>query len=195
MSNQNAHIDENERPTLTAVTDDANQFIQNVLVDPATGALLVSVIGGGGSAVFSETPGGAIDGMNTTYTTVNNITTVIGLYLNGEYLDPSQYTTSGSGFTMGTAIPASFSGTPFTIVYSSGSAANLNFYADTVSGTINSSNTAFTVPNTITTPLVLFLAGVPYQPTVDFTTATTNITMTVAPDASLSGQPFWLLHT
>lgn len=69
------------------------------------------------------------------------------------------------------------------------------FYTDTVSGTINGSNVTFTVANTITTPLVLFLAGMPYQPTVDFTTSGTTITMTVAPDASLSGQPFWLLHT
>lgn len=68
------------------------------------------------------------------------------------------------------------------------------FFADTVSGTINSSNVTFTVPNSITAALVLFLAGIPYQPTVDFTTSGTTITMTTAPDTSLSGQPFWLLH-
>ena len=72
---------------------------------------------------------------------------------------------------------------------------SITFYADTVSGTINGSNTAFTVSNTITSALVLFLAGIPYQPTVDFTTSGTTITMTTAPDASLSGQPFFLLHT
>ncbi len=70
-----------------------------------------------------------------------------------------------------------------------------NFFADTISGTINGSNVTFTVPNAITTALVLFLAGIPYQPTVDFTTSGTTITMTTAPDASLSGQPKWLLHT
>lgn len=69
------------------------------------------------------------------------------------------------------------------------------FYSDTVSGTINGSNTAFTVPNTISTAMVLFLAGIPYQPNVDFTYSGTSISMTVAPPASLSGQPFWLLHS
>jgi len=69
------------------------------------------------------------------------------------------------------------------------------FYADTVSGTINGSNVTFTVSNTILTALVLFLNGVPLQPSVDFTTSGTTITMTVAPDAGLSGTPFWLLHT
>jgi hypothetical protein len=69
------------------------------------------------------------------------------------------------------------------------------FYADTVSGTINSSNVTFTVSNSISSALVLFLGGIPYQPTVDFTTSGTTITMTTAPDSTLSGQPFWLLHT
>lgn len=68
------------------------------------------------------------------------------------------------------------------------------FYTDTVSGTINGSNTAFTVPNTITSALALFLAGVPYQVGVDYTVSGTNITFTTAPDASLSGQPFYLIH-
>lgn len=194
MASVNAKIDQNDRPTLTAVTDDANQFIQNVLVDPTTGALLVSIIGGG-SAIFSETPTGVIDGANKAYTTVNSIVTVIGLYLNGEYIDPSQYTVSGSGFTMGTAIPAQFSGTPFTIVYSSTSSSALSFFADTVSGTINGSNKIFTVPNTISSALALFLAGIPYQPTIDFTVSGTTVTLVTAPDSSLSGQPFWLLHT
>lgn len=67
-------------------------------------------------------------------------------------------------------------------------------FADTVSGTINGSNVTFTVPNTITMPLILFLAGEPYQPTTDFTTSGTTITMVSAPNSSLSGQPFWLLH-
>lgn len=71
----------------------------------------------------------------------------------------------------------------------------VTFYADTVSGTINGSNTAFTVANTISSALVLYLANSAYQPVVDFTVSATNITMAVAPDASLSGQPFWLLHT
>jgi hypothetical protein len=71
----------------------------------------------------------------------------------------------------------------------------ITFYTDTVSGVINGNNKSFTVSNTISSALVLFLAGIPYQPTVDFTVSGTAITMTSAPDASLSGQPFWLLHT
>lgn len=79
------------------------------------------------------------------------------------------------------------------LVDNSGSATN--FYTDTISGTINSSNKIFTVSNTITQALVLFLAGMPYQPIVDFTTSGTTITMVTAPDSSLSGQPFWIIHT
>jgi len=72
---------------------------------------------------------------------------------------------------------------------------NASFFADTVSGSINGSNVTFTVSNTISTALVLFLNGIPYQPGVDFTVSGTTITMTTAPDVSLSGTPFWLLHT
>ena len=70
----------------------------------------------------------------------------------------------------------------------------ITVYNDTVSGTINSSNVTFTVPNTIAAPITLFLAGSPYQNVVDYTYSGTTITMNVAPDASLSGQPFWLAH-
>lgn len=68
-------------------------------------------------------------------------------------------------------------------------------YTDTVSGTINGSNKVFTVANTISTAMALHLGNSVYQPTVDFTVSGTNITFITAPDASLSGQPFWLLHT
>jgi hypothetical protein len=68
-------------------------------------------------------------------------------------------------------------------------------FAETVSGTINSVNVTFTVPTTIVKAQALYLANSVYQPVVDFTTSGTTITMTVAPDISLAGQPFWLLHT
>jgi hypothetical protein len=69
------------------------------------------------------------------------------------------------------------------------------FFSDTVSGTIDSSNRVFTVSNPIANAMALYLANSVYQPGVDFTAVGTIITMTVAPDQSLSGQPFWLLHT
>lgn len=70
------------------------------------------------------------------------------------------------------------------------------FYNDTVSGTVDGSNRIFTVPNTISTAMVLFLSGIPYQLGVDYTvTGAKQITFVAAPDASLSGMPFWLLHT
>lgn len=81
------------------------------------------------------------------------------------------------------------------LMHGGGTSSSVTFYSDAVSGTINGSNVTFTVPNTITTALALYLANSVYQPTTDFTTSGTTITMVVAPDASLSGQPFWLLHT
>lgn len=76
-----------------------------------------------------------------------------------------------------------------------GAGGTSTFYSDVVTGTIDGVNKIFSVPNTITTALALWLANSIYQPGVDFTTSGVTITMTVAPDASLAGQPFWLSHT
>lgn len=73
---------------------------------------------GGGSATYSETPSGLVNGSNTTYTTVNAITTVINLTINGQFIHPAEYVVAGAGFTMGTALDSSLSGKGFTIVYS-----------------------------------------------------------------------------
>lgn len=67
--------------------------------------------------VYVETPSGAIDGSNTVYTVSNTINTVIGIWINGEFIDPGSYIVSGAGFTMNTALPTALSGLPFTITY------------------------------------------------------------------------------
>lgn len=70
------------------------------------------------------------------------------------------------------------------------------FYNDTVAGTIDGVNTVFTVTNTIVTAIFLSLGNSNYQVGVDYTvTGTKQITLTTAPDSSLSGQPFFLVHT
>lgn len=76
----------------------------------------------------------------------------------------------------------------------SGTGTTQTVYSDTVAGTIDGINTVFTVSTNINTAFTLYLANSIYQPIVDFTYSGTTITMLVAPDASLSGQPFWLLH-
>lgn len=64
----------------------------------------------------------------------------------------------------------------------------------TVSGAVNGSNVTFTIPVAVTSDFLLFLARQPQALTTDFTysagVSTTTITMTYAPDASLSSQPF-----
>lgn len=69
--------------------------------------------------VYTETPSGLINGSNTTYTTAHTITNVYSFAINGQFLHPTtDYTFSGTTITMATALPASLSGTPFTITYS-----------------------------------------------------------------------------
>ncbi len=84
------------------------------LLDHVTGRVLVS--SAGGATIYTETPTGLINGVNKIYTTVNTITTVIGMWYNGEFIHPAEYVVSGAGFTMGTALPV-ISGAAFTISY------------------------------------------------------------------------------
>ena len=97
---------------------------------------------------------------------------------------------AGSGVT----ITKNNSGGDETLTIAAGSG-TITIYNDTVSGTIDGSNTTFTVSNTIISAINLFLGNSTYQYGVDYTTSGTTITMIVAPDISLAGQPFWCAHT
>lgn len=85
MADQNAKIDSSEVPTLIAVSDDANQFITRLLVDPATGRLLVSGTGVAGGTVTSITASTGITLTPNPITTIGtialaNTTVVAGSY-------------------------------------------------------------------------------------------------------------------
>ena len=77
----------------------------------------VSKIETTGTAIYVETPTGLINGSNKIYTTVNTITTVINFSINGAFIHPVDYSTTGTTITFVTALDVSLSGLPFTIVY------------------------------------------------------------------------------
>jgi hypothetical protein len=75
---------------------------------------------GGGinsASIYTETPTGLIDGLNTSYTTAHTIARVIVFSINGQYIHPNEYSASGMSITMITPIDASLSGKEFTIIY------------------------------------------------------------------------------
>lgn len=82
------------------------------------GRVTLTATGGAGSTTYSETPTGLVNGSNKAYTTAHSITTVINLAINGQFIHPAEYSVSGAGFTMVTALDSSLSGTGFTIIYS-----------------------------------------------------------------------------
>jgi len=81
------------------------------------GAVSIQVNSGGVGTIYTETPSGAIDGSNTSYTTAHTITTIFSFAINGQFIHPSDYSISGSTITFGTPLDASLSGLPFTIIY------------------------------------------------------------------------------
>src|SRR6266853_2728558 len=59
MSSENLKIDENDRNVLGAVTNDANEFIKNLRVNPITGALICEAdILSTNTSIGSTIPGG-----------------------------------------------------------------------------------------------------------------------------------------
>lgn len=115
-NNYDALRDQNRIPVATGQSNaDSTQSLP-FLCDHVTGRLLVDISGGSSTTFYSETPSGAIDGVNKVYTTAHTINTVLSLIYNGESQHPTEYTVSGAGFTEVTALPA-ISGAAFTIVY------------------------------------------------------------------------------
>lgn len=107
--------DNDHTATLMAVSSADGKTPVVVWADPSTHRILTSSTT---TTVYTETPTGAIDGVNTTYTTVHTINSIFSFAINGQYLHPTaDYTTSGSTITMTSPLPAGLSGKPFTIVY------------------------------------------------------------------------------
>jgi hypothetical protein len=94
--------DQNSATVLMGVTDDANQYIRMIRVDPITGRVLISNLGGG----FTEiTFTGAVDGVNTSFTGLQPTYMIIdGLWLK-EFDNNSVRQWSWSGGILTTTLP------------------------------------------------------------------------------------------
>lgn len=73
--------------------------------------------GGGLGTIYTETPTGAVDGSNKTYTTAHTITSILSFAINGQFIHPTDYSAVGTTITFVTALPVELSGLPFTIIY------------------------------------------------------------------------------
>lgn len=113
----NAKMDENSRASLTAVSSVDGETVVQLWADPTTHRLLVDATGGGISTLYTQTPVGTINGINTDFTVTNTITFVVGLYMNGQFIHPAEYSFATTTITFVTAPDISFAGLPFTIVY------------------------------------------------------------------------------
>lgn len=139
--------------------------------------------GGGGLNTASEIPDGVINGSNPTFT-LSNVPALLFLDLNGiQMTEGVDYSIVGTTITM-TTIPQG-GGTPDKLyaTYFYGSSTSLTPFSQVPGGSINGSNTAFTLAHT---PIVLFLTrnGVRLQSGgIDFSITGTSITMTAAPQS------------
>jgi hypothetical protein len=139
---------------------------------------------GGGSSTWAdaEIPSGLINGSNTAYTLAASPSpsTSLALYANGVRLRPTtDYSITGSAITMVAALQT---GDWFYADYRSASVGN-NVDAEIPSGTINGSNTAFTVVNAPnpSTSIRIYVNGVRLRPTTDYTISGTSLTMVWVP--------------
>lgn len=117
----------------------------------------------------------------------------IAIYSNGVLLSSDLDILNFTGAGQSTSITGT-SPIEITETINGGGGGGFGVATQTVTGTINGSNTTFSVATSMASALVLYLAGSPYQPGVDFTVSGTTITFTTAPSASLAGQPFWIAY-
>ena len=86
-----------------------------------TGDTLTENIPGSASlTIYTETPSGVINGVNTTYTTTHTITSIFSFGINNALIQPTgqyAYSFTGNTITFVTPLDISLAGTPFTIVY------------------------------------------------------------------------------
>lgn len=118
MASEIISRDGNRVTVLAGITNDSNQEVRMVRVDPVTGRILCSATGGSSVTVYTETPSGTINGSNKNFTTAHTINTIYSFGINGQFIHPVDFSVAGSTITFVTAPDASLSGTPFTIIYS-----------------------------------------------------------------------------
>lgn len=116
-----ASRDANFVTTLLGVSSSDGTTPITVYADPTTHRLLVDLASGAGTAVNDETPSGAFDGVNKTFTLAHTpLSGTLLLFLNGQFQHPgvsADYTLSGNTITYNSAPSSAFSGLPFTAAY------------------------------------------------------------------------------
>lgn len=78
MANEILRRDDNSIPVLAGITDDTNQEIRMLRVDPVTGRLKVTGLGGGGSS-FIQPTSGALNQATFVWSTAPNVIFIDGV--------------------------------------------------------------------------------------------------------------------
>jgi len=131
--------------------------------------------GGGGGSFITEAPAGTINGSNRTFV-LSQTPTTLWLEFNGVFQTAGiDYTISGQTITF-TVAPAS--GTVDAIYETT---STLTFFTETPAGTINGTNTAFSISHSVGSTVWLELNGVFQTRGIDYTLTGTSITFANAP--------------
>ena len=185
MASQNLQRDANRVTVLGAVTDDSNQFIQPLQVNPATGRLLVSAVGVTALAVQVENPSGTVNGVNTTFTVLNTpiFAEVSGQVMVSQAQDATNYGYSYSAGTITFVNPPTQ--TPHTFYNgSSGITVSSFFQTDTFTSTNN--QTVFTSSLTPLFVLSVIVNDQPLTLTTDYTLSGSTFTLNAGIPAGLN---------
>jgi hypothetical protein len=173
--------DQDRITVLGGVTDDSNQYITQLRVDPVTGRLQVSATLSSVVTIAVTTYFATGDGMTTSFTlpvTPQWYAVYVGTrMLSGAGND---YTVSGATFTFLTAPPL---GASIQIDYTTGSNTGTFVDNEVLSGTVNGSNKVFTLANMpiIGSVHIYDEGGAKQLPGVGYTISGSTVTMTFAP--------------
>lgn len=185
MANEILRRDANRVTVLGGVTDDANQFITQLRVDPTTGRLKVSATGLTALGIGMEIPVGTVNGVNTVFT-VSNTPSFVDV--SGQLMVSSTQDSTNYGFTYAagtitfTYAPTQ---TPHSFYNSIGFSTVQNLFIND-SGTTTSNQTVFTTTQSVGF-LVAFVINGQEQMTTDYTfNGTTTYTLNSGVPAGLS---------
>lgn len=191
MANEVAAIDSNNKPSVTFVTDDSNQFIKRGRIDDATKGLKVMLIGGTGTGtVTSITAGTGLTASPNPIISTGTIsldsklspldtlgTAGQSVRVNAGATALEYYTPAAGGITIGTTTITS--GTTTRILYDN--AGVVGEYTITGTGTV----VAMATSPSFTTP-VLGIATATSINKVAFTAPATSATLTIADGKTLT---------